>query len=423
VPLFDSYVIVDWSANSKPKAGNDSIWIGVADRDPAAEIGLHIQTRNVRTRHAAEQEVAAALTARLNQRRRVLVGFDFPYGYPAGFANRLGGTSGKPWLATWEMLAREIRDSELNANNRFHVAAQLNEALGFTSGPFWGCPKSKAAPHLSPKGPDREAITLQRLRHVERAVDGVQEIWKLFTVGSVGSQALMGIPRVHSLRNNRDLAAVSSVWPFETGFTREPTRGGGPAIVHTEIWPGLVSLPELGARVKDDVQVETLARHFARLDSAGELAELFDTPRIDPDAVQECVDEEGWILGAVVASPIMKKPTKRSVSTLSKGKATDPDMRAEYDFARMTGGVRGKYAGRLTVADMRREYDFDYSKARPNPHAARLKGDVVMVVLAPDVAPFFPTSESVNAVLRAAIKAAQRTAVAIQKRSQRRSST
>lgn len=87
---------------------------------------------------------------------------------------------------------------------------------------------------------------------------------------------------------------------------------------------------------------------------------------------------------------------------------SDPDMRAEYDFARMRGGVRGKYAGRARVDHMRPEYDFDYSKARPNPYAARLKGDVVMVVLAPDVAPFFPTSESVNAALRAVIAVAGR---------------
>lgn len=84
---------------------------------------------------------------------------------------------------------------------------------------------------------------------------------------------------------------------------------------------------------------------------------------------------------------------------------SDPDMPAEYDFARMKGGVRGKYAGRLKVDEMRPEYDFDYSKARPNPFAARLRGDVVMVVLAADVAPFFPTSESVNAALRAALRA------------------
>ena len=92
----------------------------------------------------------------------------------------------------------------------------------------------------------------------------------------------------------------------------------------------------------------------------------------------------------------------------AKKVVSDPDMRDEYDFASMKGGVRGKYAGRAKVDDMRPEYDFDYSKARPNPYAARLKGDVVMVVLAPDVAPFFPTSESVNAALRAVIAVAGR---------------
>ena len=51
--------------------------------------------------------------------------------------------------------------------------------------------------------------------------------------------------------------------------------------------------------------------------------------------------------------------------------------------------------------ELRAEYDFDFSKARPNPYAARLKGRAVAVVLDPDVAEAFPTSESVNEVLRA----------------------
>lgn len=66
---------------------------------------------------------------------------------------------------------------------------------------------------------------------------------------------------------------------------------------------------------------------------------------------------------------------------------SDPDIRAEYDFARMTGGVRGKYAGRF---------------------AGQQKGRVVAVLLAPDVAPFFPSSESVNAALRAVVAAVDR---------------
>jgi hypothetical protein len=52
--------------------------------------------------------------------------------------------------------------------------------------------------------------------------------------------------------------------------------------------------------------------------------------------------------------------------------------------------------------DMPGEYELDWSKAKPNPYAARLK-DTVAVVLAPDVAAAFPTSESVNTALRAVI--------------------
>jgi hypothetical protein len=55
-------------------------------------------------------------------------------------------------------------------------------------------------------------------------------------------------------------------------------------------------------------------------------------------------------------------------------------MRAEYD---MTGGVRGKYAGRF-------------------------KGDVVMVPIAPDVAEAFPDADAVNEALRILIKAAKK---------------
>jgi hypothetical protein len=57
---------------------------------------------------------------------------------------------------------------------------------------------------------------------------------------------------------------------------------------------------------------------------------------------------------------------------------------------------------------MRPEYDFDYSKARPNPYAARLKGRAVAVILDADVAAAFPTSEAVNKPLRAAVAAVSR---------------
>ena len=53
------------------------------------------------------------------------------------------------------------------------------------------------------------------------------------------------------------------------------------------------------------------------------------------------------------------------------------------------------------------EYDLDWSKAKPNPYAARLK-DTVAVVLAPDIARAFPTSEAVNTALRSVLAAVPR---------------
>lgn len=52
---------------------------------------------------------------------------------------------------------------------------------------------------------------------------------------------------------------------------------------------------------------------------------------------------------------------------------------------------------------MRPEYDFDYRKARPNRFAQRVSKDHRIVVLDPDISRVFPTSESVNTVLRALI--------------------
>ncbi|MCU0917207.1 MAG: hypothetical protein MUC88_21980 [Planctomycetes bacterium] len=59
----------------------------------------------------------------------------------------------------------------------------------------------------------------------------------------------------------------------------------------------------------------------------------------------------------------------------------------------------------VSSGDMRAEYDFDYRKARPNRFARRVAQDHRVVVLDPDISKVFPTSESVNTVLRALITA------------------
>jgi len=51
------------------------------------------------------------------------------------------------------------------------------------------------------------------------------------------------------------------------------------------------------------------------------------------------------------------------------------------------------------------EYRFDYSKSQPNRFAAKMSKGAVAVVLEPDVAEIFRSSEVVNALLRSIIAA------------------
>lgn len=52
---------------------------------------------------------------------------------------------------------------------------------------------------------------------------------------------------------------------------------------------------------------------------------------------------------------------------------------------------------------MRAEYRFDYAKAKPNRFASRLKTGAVAVILDPDVASVFRSSDAVNTFLRSVI--------------------
>lgn len=66
--------------------------------------------------------------------------------------------------------------------------------------------------------------------------------------------------------------------------------------------------------------------------------------------------------------------------------------------------------------ELNAHYDFDYSKAKPNRFATRLGQEQLMIVLDPDVAAIFPTSEAVNEALRVLATAAQNLANANPKR-------
>jgi hypothetical protein len=54
---------------------------------------------------------------------------------------------------------------------------------------------------------------------------------------------------------------------------------------------------------------------------------------------------------------------------------------------------------------MRKHYSLDYSKAKPNRFAGRFSEEAIAVVLDPDVAAVFTTSEEANQALRVLIDA------------------
>ncbi|GIU65847.1 cobalamin biosynthesis protein CbiG [Candidatus Phycosocius spiralis] len=292
--LFDNYVMVDWSAAAKPSLGVDSIWIGILRRD--VRLQLRFEAQNPPTRHGALETISTLLTEFDKRGDRTLIGFDFPMGYPHGTAAALK-LEGPAWQAMHLFLSKEIKDKTNNANNRFQVAARMNRLISNGPFPFWGCPPRDVLTTLdSKKTRPHEASDLPEHRLTEQLVKAASPVWKLFTAGSVGSQALVGIPIVQKLR---DLREDARIWPFETGFKpliREDLKDV--RIVMAEIYPSMLKTQGKAGEVKDLAQVRAIGAHFAGLDEAGKLSACFGPAKSLTAAQITIVEqEEGWILG------------------------------------------------------------------------------------------------------------------------------
>ncbi len=236
--------------------------------------------------------------------RVVLVGFDFAFGYPSGFASFLGRGRGD-WTAVWQFIASGIEDDAKNVNNRFDVAADLNRRISGEAFPFWNCPEAAVRPLLAAKKPRSScANAITEFRITDRAAPGPKSVWQLFGAGSVGSQTLLGIAHLERLRRHPWLDGRVRVWPFETGL-KEMERPGRDdwRVVFAEVYPSMLPDDPQEDGVKDLRQVRRLARHFARLDAEGRLGALFAGPAdLAEDERRRIEAEEGWILGSAPAS-------------------------------------------------------------------------------------------------------------------------
>jgi len=276
---FDRVIVVDWSAANLPTSPTNranAVWIGCHDSEGGAEW-------HHRTRATAEAQIGTLIETARADGLRLLIGFDFAMGYPAGFAARLTGSPTA--RAVWRWLAEAVSDGPDNRNNRFAVAARINATFPEGPGPFWSHPTGQSWPDLPFRraGIDYQALGLTEYRAAETAVPRAKSPWMLFNPGSVGSQSLLGLPMIHRLGQNPEVA----VWPFDTATEAR--------IVVAEVYPSLLAGPvailaNAEGLPADQAQVRLLSRALFNLSRAGNLAPLLDTP---PEA-----QEEGWILGA-----------------------------------------------------------------------------------------------------------------------------
>ena len=295
--LFDGYLVVDWSANSRPKTGKDSIWwchLSCGNQRHA-----RIDIRNPPTRLEAFHQIRSILYDYKLTQRRILLGMDFSYGYPQGFAGRLVPGDAQPWKAVWRYFHEHITDNAANKNNRFEVATALNRRLTSNKAPFWGCPDSWQSPYLSMRRPE-EALRqgFEEFRIAEQQCSA-QSVWKLLYAGAVGSQVFTGLPYLYQLITDNLLSEVSRVWPFETGLRALDSEILQDVIVlHAEIYPSLIEVKASPGEIRDRLQVQALAHHFARLDETGGLHELFAGLQTLTHTERAIIEqEEGWILG------------------------------------------------------------------------------------------------------------------------------
>ena len=348
--------MVDWSAAATPNLGADSIWVA-ALRRRGREVEA-ILLENLATRRDAAAVLRGFFIGALARGERVLAGFDFPFGYPAGLARRLH-LAGVPWRAIWNELASLVVEGPDNANNRFAVAADLNRRLTGEAYPFWSCPAGAAGRFLqTTHHRQHSANGFPEHRLVDCRMRGPQPCWKLAGTGSSGGQALTGIPVLRQLRDDPAFRRQIRVWPFETGLAAPSPRRSAHVIM-AEIYPSLVPAPRRTGEVKDSAQVRHLAAHFATLDARGTLETLLAGDRSLSRSERRLVErEEGWVLG--VAGEVVRRSTLILPALMGRVPPAPAQARERGLLAPRPRSGRGrdpsKFDGRVRVAAPKLRY-------------------------------------------------------------------
>jgi molybdopterin molybdotransferase len=110
MPLFETYIFVDWSAHKKlgpRKPSKDSIWVGELTGSSNKPSENYFRSRRECYDHLVDR-----LLNHFKHNRLILLGFDFAYGYPSGFASalELPTEKGDAWWKIWNVLSASIED-------------------------------------------------------------------------------------------------------------------------------------------------------------------------------------------------------------------------------------------------------------------------------------------------------------------------
>lgn len=298
--LFDAYVIAAWTAAETKKLGDQSLWIGVAKRD--VRFRLYSETHNVATRAEGEALLASLLAEHRKRGDRVLLGFDFSFGWPQGTAARLGLTATPAWSALWKFVASNVVDKADNTNNRYQVAAKMNRLMTDQPWPFWGAPAKQAQRWLTTtKPPEGAGADIPEFRTTDLALKArgaaPRSAWQMHGAGAMGGPALIGVAAVRRLLDR--LGASAALWPFGTGWRALSEADVDPlSTLVVEVRPDLFKATVQTGEFRDQAQVRAAAEAIAALDDSGDLARAFGPPKSATEAdIARVEGEEGWILG------------------------------------------------------------------------------------------------------------------------------
>lgn len=289
--IFDRILVADWSARAKPSGATrreDALWLAESGTRP-------VLPAHHRDRYSMFEDIKSRIAQALTNGERMLVGFDFGFGYPSPFTGLVASNRADLWRQIDEGLGPDA----INSGHKGRVVEDWLKKLGKSR--FWVVQQQKAFPTVGGSKDRIDDARYPEWRLTESKpldVKAPSSAFKLTGAGSVGAQILTGIPYLRRLQ--LAFPGRVHVWPFDTSW--EVSDG---QIILVEVYPSLLKqvysgdTGHRGPWVFDAMQVDVLAEAFWKLDQAKGLGALFGQPDcLTAGEAKVAQDEEGWIFGA-----------------------------------------------------------------------------------------------------------------------------